>query len=162
MKKAILLSLLALSAHAVEPYNSFIEKWEGRRYGVYIDSTGHPSIGVGFNLKSAEGTLKELVKAQDGSLSDGQINYWLEREVLKAQNIARKNFESFDFQPLSVKLILVDLCYNLGNKIEQFVKFKEAIESYDYKLAAAELMNSKWYKQVGKRARHHCYVLNSF
>ena len=159
--KIILFFLSALVAQAYEPYNSFIEKWEGRRYGVYIDSTGNPTIGVGFNLKTANDELKRA--ANSGRMTDEQINHFLEIEVIEAKNRAIKLFSSFHSQPEEIKLILVDLSYNLGNnRLKNFIKFRAAINGHDYKEAARELIASRWFGQVGRRSRHHVEVLLSF
>lgn len=157
LRKTIVFCLLSLVARADEPYNSFIEKWEGRRHKIYIDSLGNPSIGVGFNLKTTNENLKNAAKS--GVLTDEQIDYFLEREIIIAKNRAAKFFSTFYAQPEEIKLILVDMSYNLGNRLHGFIKFQAAIDSYDYGDAAAELFNSKWFGQVGKRSKHHYHQL---
>lgn len=48
--------------------------------------------------------------------------------------------------------ILVNMCYNLGRRgLSKFLKLREAIENNDFKLAAVEMVDSKWYKDVKTR-----------
>ncbi|KAH3697099.1 hypothetical protein DPMN_084585 [Dreissena polymorpha] len=44
------------------------------------------------------------------------------------------------------------MVFNLGGKLRQFVKLGEALDARDWHKAADEMVNSKWYGQVGKRA----------
>ena len=50
-------------------------------------------------------------------------------------------------------MCLVDMGFNLG--VPRLMKFKnmwEAIERQDFEWASAEMLNSRWAKQVGRRA----------
>jgi lysozyme len=50
-------------------------------------------------------------------------------------------------------MCLVDMGFNLGiPRLMKFKKMWEAIERQDFEWAAAEMLNSRWAKQVGKRA----------
>jgi len=45
------------------------------------------------------------------------------------------------------------MMYNLGApRLMLFAKMWDALAKHDYKTAAAEMLNSKWAKQVGQRA----------
>jgi lysozyme len=47
---------------------------------------------------------------------------------------------------------MLDLCFNLGaSRLATFVRFLRAMSIGNWTVAAAELMASKWYGQVGKR-----------
>ena len=51
------------------------------------------------------------------------------------------------------QMCLVDMGFNLG--VPRLMKFKnmwEAIERQDFEWASAEMLNSRWAKQVGRRA----------
>ncbi len=73
---------------------------------------------------------------------------------------ARKIYPSYEDYPDKVKLILIDLAFNLGEtKLRKFVKMNLAINNRDYLTAARELRDSLYYTQTGKRAKFHCQEL---
>jgi len=150
------------------PYSSFIEHWEGRRNTVYTDTTGHKTIGVGFNLERSDaqeiingiGLDFQSIYSGQQSLNDQQIDTLLAIDASNAEKAAMSVFPSFNNQPDEVKQILVDLTYNLGTRgIYGFPKFRAAIQNQDYATAAAELVDSKWYGQTGRRAKNHVSTL---
>lgn len=50
--------------------------------------------------------------------------------------------------------VLQDMCFNLGlARLKGFRKFLAAMAVSDWKTAAAEMQDSAWWNQVGKRAR---------
>lgn len=57
---------------------------------------------------------------------------------------------------------MLDMTYNLGiNGLMRFKKMMAAISCRDYELAALEMKNSKWYKQVGDRSKRLCEMMKS-
>ena len=51
------------------------------------------------------------------------------------------------------KVVLVDMCYNLGiNRFLGFKKMLAAVKEGNYDTAADEMLNSKWATQVKGRA----------
>ena len=61
---------------------------------------------------------------------------------------------NFHKQPRDIQIVLVDMAFNLGdNGLGKFVKFRKALMRYDYKSAADEMIDSKWYYQVGNRSK---------
>jgi GH24 family phage-related lysozyme (muramidase) len=176
---AIMLGLAIGSDHKItvqntkqseQEYVTFVSTWEGFSNKVYVDTTGNRTIGYGFNLERTD--AKKLLslygldykKICDGSqeMSKDIAFKLLSYDIDIAKTFAKKFISNFEQLPNRVKEIIVDLSYNLGgSKFSKFVKFKAAIESSDYKLAAEELTNSKWSLQVGNRAKHHIQVLKN-
>lgn len=132
----------------LQQYGQFIEKWEGRENKPYKDTTGNLTVGVGHKV-----TDTEVVKSH---YTDSEINKLLRDDTRKAIQAAKTTVKNFDQQPTKVKLILVDMAYNLGpTGLRKFEKAIDAIEKQDYDKASQELKDSKWYGQTGKRARNH-------
>jgi lysozyme len=53
------------------------------------------------------------------------------------------------------------MVFNIGaNGVERFRKMIAAIEAGDYRLAAAEMQNSRWFNQVGARAKRLCLMMD--
>lgn len=111
---------------------------EGWRNKPYKDTLGIETVGVGFNLTNG--------------IPDQVILYWLQYNILHC----KKELESFDwYDKLSErrKEVLINMVYNMG--ILRFSTFKNMINNivHDrYDLASLEMLDSKWAKQVGKRA----------
>lgn len=147
-----------------ERYMDFIEPHEGRRNEVYTDTMGHPTIGVGFNLDrpGAEWKIKsygidytKIVSGED-FLPDAVIDdiFREDVELTVQQTKSLVNPAVFAGLPYDMKLVLVDMCFNLGRGgLGKFKKFLAAVERKDYNRAADEMVDSKWYGQVGNRSK---------
>jgi lysozyme len=58
------------------------------------------------------------------------------------------------------RLVIADMVFNMGyRRFLSFVKTNAALEAGDYSEAAAEMMDSKWYRQTGRRARKLCSIM---
>lgn len=152
---------------------SYIIKHEGYKQFVYLDTKGIPTIGIGFNLKKsgAKDKIQSLglnykdVVSGHRYLSEEQIYTLFYDDLMLAIEDAKvfiggpKIFSSL--HP-DAQLVLIDLSFNLGiNKLNQFVKFKSAMQKKDYWTASKELIDSKWYDQVGNRGKNNVNKLKS-
>jgi len=138
---------------------AFHEGWEN---SVYICTEGYPTIGIGFNLKRPNAkSMIERVGAnyQDvlngQPLSDNQIKQLFEFDLQTAINDAKQFLPNFNEQPSEVKSIIVDMAFNLGYpRLSSFENMKEALLNKDYQTAANEMIDSRWYNQVGRRSKN--------
>jgi GH24 family phage-related lysozyme (muramidase)/orotate phosphoribosyltransferase-like protein len=138
----------------------FIKQNEGYEKKAYRDSRGHLTVGIGFNLDQpgAKQLLSKLGidynKVRQGQmLDDLQIKKIFNKDADVALMNAKSFANNYDSLPKSVKLVLIDMAFNLGGTgLNKFANLKQAIESYNYQKAAVEMKNSLWYKQVPQRA----------
>lgn len=106
----------------------------------YEDSVGLISIGWGRNLDHKGLSLKECQLLFNNDFHDAMqdaasLPYW--EKLCGAR-----------------QMVVVDMIFNLGlTRFLQFPKLNAALAIGDYLLAAYEMLNSKWYTQVGQRAR---------
>tara|TARA_Y100001951_G_scaffold96890_1_gene96104 strand:- start:3077 stop:3499 length:423 start_codon:yes stop_codon:yes gene_type:complete len=113
---------------------------EGVEKTVYDDSEGIPTIGVGRNLR-------------DRGLSDDEIDYLLSNDI----DIVVRELDNVmpwwkDLDEVRQR-VLCDLVFNLG--MPRFSGFKKSISYMKQQMwdqAANELLDSKWARQVGRRA----------
>ncbi len=126
----------------------YIKKWEGLRLEPYKDSLGWWTIGWGHWCGEKE--PKSITEEEAGDL------------FFEDLKIARDRLASFlpDYYRLSSNRLtaLLDITFNLATKwfkwrAGKFVKYN------DWEAAAREFMDSKWAKQVGKRAVEDCTLL---
>lgn len=145
-------------------------KWaEGYRDLVY-DDKGNPAIGYGANLNSLHisrefeklGYSIHQLKNRNQRISEKHAEMVLKRGLEQALRDAKQFVYNFDELDPIAKLVLVDMSYNLGlDRISKFKKFKSALERRDYKSAKAEMIDSKWYSDVGRRSRRLVQLMDT-
>lgn len=112
---------------------------EGEKLELYKDSVGILTIGVGHNIEE-----KGISQAVSRMMLREDIN-----EVL-ADVRTLSYFNDLD----SVRqLVVSDMVFNLG--LSRFLGFKNlqsSLAAGDWQLSAFNMKDSKWYKQVGRRA----------
>jgi lysozyme len=126
-----------------------LEKHEGLRLTVYFDTVGKATIGIGRNL-------------QDRGISREEAYTMLYNDIAYFTRQLQKELPYFDGLPDNVRIVLIDLAFNLGiSGLLNFKKTLHFIEIGDYKSASVELLNSLWAKQVGVRALEDADLLRS-
>jgi lysozyme len=93
---------------------------------------------------------------RDGSLdlSDDQINSLFFDDVDDAIQAAQDAVANFNDLPGAKQTVLVDMVFNLGAaSLHTFKRFIAAVEGRNWEEAAQQLEGSRWYTQVGRRAR---------
>lgn len=150
-----------LSGQLNDTLSGMVTEHEGHRSKVYRDSKGIPTIGIGFNLQRGDASQKlseigvdinDVLKGKE--LTDQQINTLFEADLISAVDDARKFLPNFDKQPEMVKNIVTDMSFNLGlTRLSVFKEFQKALLKGDYQKAADEMIDSKWYGEVGNRSK---------
>lgn len=138
---------------------ALITQHEGRRAVFYIDTTGHPSVGVGCNLDSENAAMDLTavgVDIQDvlagmplaESQIDGLLLIQLNRCIYQAQIL----FPKFDEMPANAQAVIMDMIFNLGMRgFGLFLKAILALKEGRWNDAADELRNSKWWRDVNPK-----------
>lgn len=151
------------------------KKFEGWRPYIYDDKTGKPAtgkpigkrtIGYGFNIDdpSIVKLLPKDVVNGKRLLAEKEAEPLFNKLYLSAKADAIKFIGADAFPKLNpaVQETLTDISYNLGyNKLSGFQKFKKALLADNMSKAAEELKNSKWFKQVGDRAKYHYDIIKN-
>ncbi len=147
----------SIDSFFVDELKEMIIRHEGKRNHKYYDSLGVPTIGVGFNLQRSDATeiLKSLGAIPPYDFIDDKIVYaLLDISINEALGNVRLLFNDFDKHPKQVRLVLADMMFNLGpSRFSNFKKMIKAVNSRDYNSAANEMVDSKWYSQVGNRSK---------
>lgn len=128
-----------ITPEASEKLIELIKRHEGYSRLPYYDTTGHFTIGYGRNLS-------------DMGISDIEAEYLLKNDISDA-SIYCSAFTFWNNLNDARKVVLIDMCFNLGYKgLCTFKMFFSAIERNDHDAAAGEMLDSKWARQVGNRA----------
>ena len=112
---------------------------EGLKLKPYVDSVGKITIGIGHNLT-------------DKGLTLTQVNAIFLDDVNDTLAFISKHFPWWNVLNDTRQRAIFDLVFNMGGEILTFKKMLAAIEVGDWTTAAAELLNSHYATQVGKRA----------
>ena len=113
---------------------------EGLRLRAYTDTAGCLTIGFGRNLTDHGISQDEALDLLDNDLAQAttdlaQIAPWV---------------SALDWPRHSV---LIEMCFNMGaHRLATFEKMLAAVRSGNYLKASAEMLDSRWAKQVGSRA----------
>lgn len=106
----------------------------------YRDSEGVLTIGVGRNL-------------EDRGISREEALYLLDNDIRDHTDELRARFPVVDALTPARRDVLVNMAFNLGvPRLATFKRMWAAIEAGDYHRASMEMLDSKWARQVGKRA----------
>lgn len=133
----------------LERAKHYTKRFEGLRLKPYTCPAGKLTIGYGHNLDDNGITEDIAVRLLDADLQAA------EREV-------RQRFTHFYKLNEARQFVLVDMCFNMGAaKLFSFKKMFAALAKDEYPTAAKEMLNSKWARQVGNRAKILCEIMKS-
>ena len=128
---------------------------EGYRARPYRCTEGRRTVGIGRNMDDKGITMNELVSIfeQDG-LSMKAALILLHNDIDEVTTYLRTNLPYF-YQLSGVRqAVLIDMGFNLGVKgLMKFTHFLDSVSEGSYKLASEQMLQSKWARQVGQRAK---------
>jgi len=143
--------LLAIT-NSSDPYSSIkdrIKEHEGFRQNVYLDTLGNETVGVGHKVIKGEKVPTNI---------EGLLDLY-DKDFDKALNNAKSIIDEDSISPEAFG-VLVEMNFQMGKKgTLGFKKMLAALKDRNYKLAAEELLDSKFAKQTPNRANTLAEVL---
>ena len=126
-----------------------IKHHEGFRKSVYQCTEGYDTIGYGFAIKDLE-------------LDEDIAEEILMRKVEKLIKRVRARFDWLDSVPHEVQGVLVEMSYQMGlSGVSKFKKALHAMQMFQWKEAAKEMLDSRWAKQTPNRAKELSDIIRS-
>jgi lysozyme len=123
---------------------------EGVVYEIYSDHLGYPTFGIGHLVLEGD---EEHGKSLGTPVSEARVDDCFEKDVEYVLNDCKILHEDFDNYPEEVKQIIANMMFNMGRtRLTKFRKHNAALQEGDWKTAAIEGRDSRWYKQVTNRA----------
>jgi len=125
---------------------------EGVVYAIYNDHLGYPTFGVGHLILDSD---EEFGKPVGTEVSEERVRDCFDRDLEIAIGECHALYGEGEFGdfPGEVQQILVNMMFNMGRtRLSGFKKFNAALLEGDWKTAAVEGRDSKWYRQVTNRA----------
>lgn len=124
-----------------------LTKHEGCKTEVYLCSEGIPTAGIGHALYADE----EMPVGTDVDME--QVLAWFKEDVDEAVADCCALFLNFASLPDQVQRVLVNMAFNLGRgRLSKFKKLITAVNEGNWQKAADEMVDSRWYNQVGNRS----------
>ena len=125
---------------------------EGVVYEIYNDHLGYPTFGVGHLILESD---EEFGRPVGTPIDEERVRSCFEQDLDIAIGECSALYGEGDFGKLpdEVQQILVNMMFNMGRtRLSKFKKMNAAIAEGDWKTAAVEGRDSRWYKQVRNRA----------
>ena len=117
-----------------------LKRDEGIVLVLYKCSAGKNTIGVGRNL-------------DDRGITNEESDFLLSNDIDICVKELESTFAWFKNLTDARKRVLINMCFNLGlSRLLGFKKFLAAMEVADWEEAAAQMLDSKWSRQVGARS----------
>lgn len=115
-----------------------IKKHEGFSSTVYKCSADKLTIGYGRNI-------------EDRGITKAEAEYLLANDIEIATEEAEQFFDMCKLNEAR-KSVIINMLFNLGmSRFATFKKFISAINEGQFTRAAHEMVQSRWYRQVGRR-----------
>lgn len=124
---------------------------EGVMYEIYRDHLGYLTFGVGHLITKSD---PEYGFPVGTTISEERVAQAFEADLdIALRECGMLYGHMWSCFPGEVKEILVNMMFNLGRpRLSKFKKMNGHLEHGDYKNAAVEGRDSRWYRQVGNRA----------
>ena len=124
---------------------------EGVMYEIYRDHLGYLTFGVGHLITKSD---PEYGFPVGTTVPEERVAQAFETDLdIALRECGMLYGHMWSCFPGEVKEILVNMMFNLGRpRLSKFKKMNGHLERGDYKNAAVEGRDSRWYRQVGNRA----------
>ena len=123
---------------------------EGCVYEIYNDHLGYPTFGIGHLVRNL--TLRMAVLSGP-KVSEDRVNEAFDADIEIVLSDCNKLYPDFEDLPEEAQQIIANMMFNLGRpRLSKFVGMKRGVDAKDWNSAADEMVDSRWYRQVGRRA----------
>ena len=123
---------------------------EGKVMSVDLDHLNLPTLGIGHLINEWD---EEYGKPVGTPVSEERVNELFDKDIQITIDECEQLFGNFQDLPEQVQQILANMMFNLGRpRLSKFRKLCKAVAERNWKECAIQMEDSKWHKQVTKRA----------
>ncbi len=137
------------SQSGLQKAKELIKAHEGMREKMYLDNTGHYTIGFGHNLQ-----FMPISENACNVILDDDLQWFAEnlpKHLPWVNNLSAERYA-----------VMLDMAFNLGIMgLLRFKKFLNYMADGKYLQAADEMLDSIWARQVGTRAVHDANIIRT-
>ena len=123
---------------------------EGCVYEIYNDHLGYATFGIGHLVTESD---PENGQAVGTPVSEDRVTSAFDSDIETVLSDCNKLYPDFEDLPEEAQQIIANMMFNLGQpRLSKFVGMKRGVDEKDWNSAADEMVDSRWYRQVGARA----------
>lgn len=143
----------------IEKIKDDLVRHEGYVKEIYLDTEHLPTFGIGHLVTENDPEHSWPVGTP---VTEERIDDVFQTDFNTAYNDACELFHRLDSQPDNVIRVCVNMAFNLGRpRLKRFRKMIEAVNAHNYNKAADEMVDSRWYSQVGRRSEELVAMMRS-
>ena len=123
---------------------------EGCVYEIYNDHLGYPTFGIGHLVRESD---PENGSPLGTEVSEDRVIEAFDADVEIVLSDCGTLYPDFEDLPEEAQQIIANMMFNLGRpRLSKFRGMKAGVDAKDWNAAADEMVDSRWYRQVGARA----------
>lgn len=148
-----------LPPNLIEQIKEDLVRHEGYVTEIYLCSEGYPTFGIGHMVTEND---MEYTWPVGTPVTDERILQVFHDDCKVAVADVELLVDNLSDHPDFVSRVLVNMAFNIGRpRLSKFKNMLAAIEAKDYNLAAEEMIDSKWYRQVGRRSEELVEIMKN-
>ena len=134
----------------LEQLREQLEIDEGVKYEIYNDHLGYATFGVGHLVLESDPEFGDPIGTP---VSESSVVEAFEQDCENVLRDCHILYEDFDSLPEEAQQVIANMMFNMGRpRLSKFKGMKRGVDSRDWNAAADEMVDSRWYRQVTKRA----------
>jgi len=134
----------------MEKLQEELENDEGVKYEIYNDHLGYPTFGIGHLILDSD---PEYGSSTGTEVSEDRVKEAFASDVVGVVSDCETLYPDFEELPEEAQRIIANMMFNMGRpRLSKFKGMKRGVDAQDWNMAADEMVDSSWYKQVTNRA----------
>ena len=134
----------------IEKLREEIEYDEGSVNKIYLDHLGLPTFGIGHLVTEWD---EEYGWEVGTPVNEDRCNEVFDSDIQIVLSDCEQLYPDFNELPEEVQRIIANMMFNMGRpRLSKFKGMKAGVDARDWNKAADEMVDSRWYRQVTKRA----------
>ena len=134
----------------LEKLRKQLEIDEGVEYKIYKDHLGYLTFGVGHLVLEFD---SEYRLPAGSPVSKSRVIEAFESDCENVLRDCSILYKDFDDLPEEAQQVIANMMFNMGRpRLSKFKGMKRGVDARDWNVAADEMVDSSWYRQVTNRA----------
>lgn len=130
-----------------------VKIFEGFREKPYVCTAGKWTIGYGYNYQDRGFTTEVMTEILKSGFTEKLAEELMKEDVKHCVTTVEKVYPFYHGLSEPRQAVVVDMVYQMGlGGFQKFRKMISALVLGDYKQASAEMKDSRWFKQSGRRS----------
>ena len=134
----------------IEKLREQLEIDEGVKYEIYNDHLGYATFGIGHLILDSD---PEQGSSVGTPVSESRVAEAFQSDIVQVVSDCETLYPDFESLPEDAQRIIANMMFNMGRpRLSKFKGMKRGVDAKEWNAAADEMVDSRWYRQVTKRA----------